>query len=60
MANNATWMVRAGEGAYLAEEFLEKRRVCIGWAAVGDLRTVKDITDLRARYKKGISSIAHS
>jgi restriction system protein len=52
MASNTTWMVRAGEGAFLAEEFLDKGIVSIGWKLVGDLKNVKDITDLRERYKK--------
>jgi restriction system protein len=47
-----TWMVRAGEGAFLAEEFLDSGKVSIGWKLLGDLSNVKDINDLRERYKK--------
>ncbi|MBL7840160.1 MAG: restriction endonuclease [Cyclobacteriaceae bacterium] len=46
------WMVRAGEGAFLAEEFLSKSRVSIGWKLLGDLDKIKDIHELRERYKQ--------
>jgi hypothetical protein len=38
MASNTTWTVRAGKGAFLAEEFLEKRIFYLlgGFARTGD------------------------
>ena len=39
--NEAMWMVRAGEGAYLIEAF-EKGYVAIGWNDIGDLSKIKD------------------
>jgi restriction system protein len=35
------WMVRAGEGGYLADEFVERKLVAIGWNDVGDLRSYR-------------------
>jgi restriction system protein len=35
------WMVRAGEGAYYIEDFLEKKVVAIGWNKVGNFTSVK-------------------
>jgi restriction system protein len=32
------WMVRAAEGGYLADDFVDKRLVAIGWNDIGDLR----------------------
>lgn len=40
MANNTTWMVRAGKRVYLAEEFLQKHMVSIGWQHIGHLSKV--------------------
>jgi restriction system protein len=52
MSNPTTWMVRAGKGAYLAEDFLKKNMVSIGWQHIGDLSKVKDLDELRERYRK--------
>jgi restriction system protein len=54
MTNKTTtgWMVRAGEGAYLAEEFQKQNIVSIGWKHLGDLTNVKDIESLRNIYRK--------
>lgn len=49
---SATWMVRAGEGAYLAEEFLQKNIVSIGWKLIGDLSGIKTLEQIRARYNE--------
>lgn len=36
------WMVRAAEGGYLADDFVEKKVVAIGWKDVGDLQAFED------------------
>ena len=45
------WMVRAGEGGYLIEEF-EKGYVAIGWRKLGDMTGVKSQDDIRAMYER--------
>jgi len=45
------WMVRAGEGGYLAEEFA-KGFVAIGWQAFGDMSHVRDLDTIRNEYVK--------
>jgi restriction system protein len=40
MNKNQLWMVRAGEGAFLVEDFLTKNIVAIGWNRIGDLSKV--------------------
>ena len=49
--NETMWMVRAGEGAYLIDEFA-KGYVAIGWRAIGDLSDIKDQQQVKKRYKK--------
>ncbi len=44
------WMVRAGEGAYLIDEF-EKGYVAIGWNDIGDLSNVEDQEQIREIYQ---------
>ena len=41
------WMVRAGEGAYLIEDFLKKKVVAIGWNKVGDLSKINDVEKIK-------------
>lgn len=53
MTNNKTmWMVRAGEGAYLVDEFLNKQFIAIGWNRLGDLTQIKDLEGLKARLQE--------
>ncbi len=47
--NEAMWMVRAGEGAYLIEAF-EKGYVAIGWNDIGDLSKIKDQEQIKQKY----------
>lgn len=42
-AEQIMWMVRAGEGAFLIEEFLNKKEISIGWEKVGSLSDLKDV-----------------
>lgn len=57
------WMIRAGEGGYLAEKFA-KGFVAIGWHQLGDLTNIHDPEEIRKKYlaawpdKKGASSNA--
>src|SRR5437868_5984223 len=56
MTHNNVWMIRAGQGGYLAEEFGNKNIVAIGWSQLGDLtnlRSREEIWDLcRKTYPK--------
>ena len=47
--NKTMWMVRAGEGAYLIEEF-EKGYVAIGWNEIGDLSQLKEQEQIKEKY----------
>lgn len=58
------WMIRAGEGGYLAEKFA-KGFVAIGWHELGDLTKTKTAEEIREKYlatrledKKGAASNA--
>jgi restriction system protein len=43
-------MVRAGQGAYVADEFASQSCVAIGWAEIGDLSEARTVPDVRAAY----------
>jgi restriction system protein len=43
------WMIRAGEGGYLAEKFA-KGYVAIGWHDLGDLTKVQTADEIREKY----------
>ncbi len=45
------WMVRAGEGGYLFEEFKKKNIVAIGWE-LGDLKNTTNSDDIKALLMK--------
>jgi restriction system protein len=45
------WMIRAGEGAFLAQEFA-KGYVSIGWNRTGDLANAKSIETIREAYER--------
>jgi len=49
------WMVRAGEGGYLFDEFKEKKVVAIGWNSLGDLSAIQTPEKLKENYKKAYS-----
>lgn len=46
------WMIRAGEGGYLAEEFVEKGCVAVGFDGVGDFSELRSLDSLRAAIRK--------
>lgn len=52
MAKESTWMVRAGEEGYLAENFRVGSYVAIGWNALGDLTPVTTQEQVRDLYLK--------
>jgi restriction system protein len=41
------WMVRAGEGGYLIEEFADEGYVGIGWQDAGDFTNVQTLDEMR-------------
>lgn len=43
------WMIRAGEGGRLAEEFA-KGYVAVGWNELGDMTTIKDREEMRKHH----------
>src|SRR5262245_46160851 len=51
MAN--MWMVRAGEGGSLVEDFLDRKVVSIGWNEIGDLTKFKDYESLKDAMRRG-------
>ena len=52
MTNKTMWMVRAGENAYLFNEFRNKNVVVIGWNDVGDLSNVSTPEDIKRIVKE--------
>lgn len=44
------WMVRAGEGGYLIEEFVDGGVIAIGWHKLGDLSEVNSQEKIRELY----------
>ncbi len=46
------WLVRAGEGAYLFDEFINKQVVAIGWNEVGDLKGATSTGVIKNSLKK--------
>lgn len=49
---STTWMVRAGEGGYLIDDFKSHSVVAIGWAELGDLSTISSKDELRQRIDR--------
>ena len=47
MNKKQLWMVRAGEGAFLIDDFLTKNIVSIGWNTIGDLSKVNNLDKLK-------------
>lgn len=44
---NRMWMVRAGEGGFKIDDFLQNNQISIGWSQVGDLSRFKNQEDLK-------------
>lgn len=45
------WLVRAGEGGYMFEEFIENNVVAIGWIKLGDLSAVDSLKEIKRLIK---------
>ncbi len=65
MNKNQLWMVRAGEGAFLLDDFISKNIIAIGWNATGDLSTIDKIDKIKSlvssnyqEYKPGTVNIS--
>ena len=43
------WMVRAGEGGYLVDDFERSGCVAIGWSELGDLSSIRSPDEMRRR-----------
>jgi len=52
MTSKTMWMVRAGENAFLFDEFRAKSVVAIGWNEVGDLSNVSTTNDVKEIVRK--------
>ncbi|HAN17034.1 MAG: restriction endonuclease [Bacteroidetes bacterium GWC2_33_15] len=65
MNKNQLWMVRAGEGAFLLDDFINKSIIAIGWNATGDLSAIEKIDKIKGlvaanyqEYKSGTVNIS--
>ncbi|MDY7396675.1 restriction endonuclease [Aureibaculum sp. 2210JD6-5] len=52
MKNKKLWMVRAGESAYLIDDFLEKSIIAIGWNAIGKLSKTNELNQIKDKLRK--------
>ena len=46
------WMVRAGENAYLFDDFKNKNIIAIGWNDIGDLSNIASPGDIKKKIKQ--------
>ncbi len=46
------WMIRAGEGGYLASDFERLKCVAVGWSDVGDLTNLRELEQIRAAVSR--------
>lgn len=51
MANKAFWMVRAGESAFLFQDFKNNGIIAIGWHEIGDLSKISNKNELKDLLK---------
>lgn len=45
--NKSMWLVRAGEAAYLVDDFVSKNIIAIGWDEIGDLTKVESLEGIK-------------
>lgn len=50
--SDKAWMVRAGEGGYLFDDFIEKSIVAIGWNRIGDVSSAATPDELKLRLRE--------
>lgn len=50
------WMIRAGQRAFLIDDFIEKEIIAIGWNELGDLKNMKDQEQIKTALKKTYTS----
>ncbi|WNS41513.1 hypothetical protein [Paenibacillus sp. MMS20-IR301] len=51
------WLVRAGERAYLIDEFKGKQAVAIGWEKLGNINAVKTLQEMKKLLKVTYSKL---
>lgn len=51
------WMIRAGENAYLFEEFKSRSIASISWNAIGDISKLGDKDKIKDQLQKTIKII---
>lgn len=51
MKTPTLWMVRAGEGGVVIDDFLSKNMVAIGWKKVGDLTKTTDLDEMKSMLR---------
>lgn len=51
MRDNKMWMVRAGQGAALIDDYLSKGIITIGWFCDQDLQSIRDRVELEAALR---------
>jgi restriction system protein len=52
MSKTLWWMVRAGEGGYLFDDFYNNNYVAIGWNDLGDIMDATSMNNIRDLYNK--------
>lgn len=52
MIQKKMWMVRAGEDAFLIDDFRDKGIIAIGWNDIGDLNKIKNLEDIKRALAK--------
>jgi restriction system protein len=50
MAKTSMWLVKAGEGGYLFDDFRTEKLIAIGWNEIGDLNGVDSLDAIRTLY----------
>lgn len=55
MNTEKMWMVRAGESAYLVDEFKEKNIIAIGWGRIGDLSKIENGEKIKEKVREKYS-----
>lgn len=57
MVSNNMWMLRAGEGGYLLDEFKQKSAIAIGWKSIGSLSKKLSREDIKALLREKADSL---